>query len=406
MRVDMAELDELNRQLAELELAEAEESRSNNGPVPGENESGALIESRSETATIAPAGADRSFRKLYRLEGVTLDTGGFRSHSEFLDVLFGDRHDPRLKRAMDQTTSTGGGFAVPLAFSQKWFDNALIDEIVRPMCSLWPMDSRTLSIPAWDTANRSSGDLAGFELTFVAEGGTASRQTGKMRQMMLQAWSAYIFGQYSIQLRDNGVDFPAQLDGIITKSLAYGLDKNFLFGSGVARPQGCLSDGNPALIVHSKETGQVADTIVFENLTGMLTRLAPGSHKNAVWLANHGTFGQLMQLSVPVGTGGSHVPALKESNGGWTLFGKKCIFSELLQPLGDQGDIALCDLSQYAVGMRKESSIERTNAVGWLQNMEDFRLSVHFDGQSLWNSVLTPEHGPTMSPFIVLQERA
>lgn len=65
-----------------------------------------------------------------------------------------------------------------------------------------------------------------------------------------------------------------------------------------------------------------------------------------------------------IGTGGVHIPVFKEENGRFTIWGKEVIFTEKCPSLGKMGDLILADLSQYAIGIRKEISLDRSTAPG------------------------------------------
>jgi len=41
--------------------------------------------------------------------------------------------------------------------------------------------------------------------------------------------------------------------------------------------------------------------------------------------------------------------------------------------IGAKGDLILADLSQYAIGMRKEIALDRSNVPGWMEDMTDYR---------------------------------
>jgi len=52
--------------------------------------------------------------------------------------------------------------------------------------------------------------------------------------------------------------------------------------------------------------------------------------------------------------------------------------------IGAKGDLILADLSQYAIGMRKEIALDRSNVPGWMEDMTDYRVIVRVDGQGTW----------------------
>jgi len=59
--------------------------------------------------------------------------------------------------------------------------------------------------------------------------------------------------------------------------------------------------------------------------------------------------------------------------------------------IGAKGDLILADLSQYAIGMRKEIALDRSNVPGWMEDMTDYRVIVRVDGQGTWDKPITPK---------------
>ena len=74
--------------------------------------------------------------------------------------------------------------------------------------------------------------------------------------------------------------------------------------------------------------------------------------------------------------------------------------------LGAEGDLVLTDLSQYALGMRKEITIEQSRHVFFASDATAWRTIVRFDGMHMWASAYTPRNGPTMSWAVTLAIRA
>ena len=175
-------------------------------------------------------------------------------------------------------------------------------------------------------------------------------------------------------------------------------------GTGAGQPLGILNAD--CTVVVSKEGGQNADTIVYENLTNMMARMFPGSFSNSVWVAHITTIPQLLSLSLSVGTGGSAVPVLNESNGTFTMLTRPVLFTEKVPTLGSQGDIGLYDFSQYVVGLRNEMRFDTSIHVHFTTDELLSRIIERHDGMPLWNEALTLADGSTtVSPFVVLGDR-
>lgn len=155
-----------------------------------------------------------------------------------------------------------------------------------------------------------------------------------------------------------------------------------------------------------KETGQAADTIIYENLTKMMSRMFAGSFQNSVWVAHQTCIPQLLTLSLAIGTGGDRIPVMTESNGQFKILTRPVLFTKKTEPLGDKGDILLADFSQYVVGLRSGMTFDTSIHVHFTTDELLSRIIERHDGQPLWDEALTLEDSTTtVSPFVTLAER-
>ena len=352
---------------------------------------------------------DKSYRGLFHNgdKAISLDRGGFENLEEFLQVVSTGRHDPRLRevatRSMIEGDDSLGGFMVPEQWAAFLMDASLEKEIVRPRAKVWPMKSDTLKAPGWSGFDHTSNVYGGFSGTWLAEGGTATRQDAKIRQIKLIAKKLGIYNQASRELIQDGIGYEAQLKDALTSAMAFYLDYAFFQGDGVGKPLGLLND--PALVTVAKESEQTADTVVYNNIIKMLARLHPSAYKNAIFVANQTALPQFMTMYLPIGDAGSAVNAVKEQGGKFTLIGKELLFTEKLPVLGDKGDVMLVDLSKYVVGMRKEVVFEKSLAPGWTEDMVDYWTILRVDGQGSWESAVTPKNGDSLSWCVTLAAR-
>jgi len=397
----------IKEEIAVLEGRKADDGRPLTLEGPGRYDStGVPIDSRTidGEAVKTPMGRDLTFRGMFGYSrGQRLETGGFKDASEFLSAIESGRFDPRLVRAsMGSTVPSEGGFSVPAGFSAEWLDASLPDEVVRNLCRVFPMTENTLAVPGWDGADMSSAAThGGFTMTFMAEGSTATPQTPKMRQIMLNARTGGIYCDASIELVQDGKNFTTNLQTALTKSIGYGLDRFCIAGTGAGQPQGVLNA--PCKIQITKETGQVNDTIQYGNLKKLFARqLNPDK---AVWLFNPSAIPELLEQSVAVGVAGSFVPLLNESSGQFKIFGRPVYFHPAMPALGDADDCAFVDFNFYALGLRQEVAIDISDAPRWLQRERSFRILMRFDGQCTLDKAVTPEKGATLSPVVTLAAR-
>jgi len=186
--------------------------------------------------------------------------------------------------------------------------------------------------------------------------------------------------------------------------MAFEADKGFITGSGAGEPQGFTNAA--AEISVAKETGQAADTLVWENIVKMYSRMLPGSLGSAVWIANINTFPELATMALSVGTGGSAIWLNAGSEGPpMTILGRPVIFTEKCATVGDVNDINFADLSYYLIGDRQAMSVSSSEHVNFASDSTAFRIISRLDGRPWVNSAITPVTGSTLSPFVTLAER-
>ena len=309
-----------------------------------------------------------------------------------------------FRASMKEGTPSAGGFSVPEPLAAQWLDSSIEGEIIRPRATVWPMESATRKVPGWDCSTQTGGSMfGGFAMEFLAEEGTGNKQTGKLRAINLSAKKGAIFVDASNELVEDGLGFDAQLDRAMRSSIGYGLDKYFISGT-AGQPLGILND--PALITVAKEAGQVKDSIIWENISKMFARMYPEGRKRAVWLVNNSAIPQLLSLTIAIGTGGSHIPVMTESSREFKILGRPVIFTSHMPALGDANDICFVDLSQYAIGLRRDVRLEKSIIPGWTQDLMSYRAILRFDGQGTWSGPITPENGDTLSWVVGLAERA
>jgi HK97 family phage major capsid protein len=330
--------------------------------------------------------------------------------TNFFQAVYSGRHHPGLKthfesRAMNEMTSSAGGFLVPTEYAERIHAVALENEIVFPRAMVVPMISDEKRLPALEIGDHSSNLYGGFTASYTAEEGTISEANPKARAMVLTARKLTGFLKLSNELFDDAQgDSINQVIDICGKGLAWYRDQAFLTGVGAGKPLGILNAD--CTVEVSKETDQAADTIVYENLVNMVGRLYPGSFTRSVWVAHPTAVPALLTCSIDIGTGGSLYQVLKESSGQFSIFGRPVVFSEKVSPLGDKGDLMLADFSQYVIGLRYGMRLDFSPHVYFTTDHLSARLIERHDGMPLWDEALTLADGSTtVSPFVVLAAR-
>lgn len=356
-------------------------------------------------------------------------TGGFRDMGEFAAAVAGKgtkwystKHFEKLKAYSDAVTKTAGhmeegdmsqgGYLVPEEFRAQLMMTELERAVVRGRATVIPMQTNRIGIPAVVDNNHNTNYFGGIIPARTAETGhkTATKPQLDRVYLTLHKLTGLVYASDEL-LEDSPMSLVPILNTMFAMAIAFEEDDDYLMGNGVARPLGAFNAGNPCLIAQAIEPGQPINTIVWQNIARMWSRLHPASMRNAIWVANNECFPQLATMSMAVGTGG--VPVWMPANGAadtpfGTLMGRPLILCEKMQALSTQGDIGLADFTQYLMGEKAGGNLKTATSIHLRFDYDEtaFRWVLRYDGQPWWLSALTPKRGVnTLSPFVVLAGR-
>lgn len=344
--------------------------------------------------------------------GARLDSK-FNSTHEYFNAIWhknlgrdADAVRDEIRNAASSYTGADGGFLVPEETRSNLLQLSLESGIVRPRATVIPMNAPTVGLPMVDDTSHVSSLFGGVTTSWETEGDSSTASNPTFAKATLQAHKLKAYTQVPNELLRDGVAFEAFLNASFPRALAYEEDYAFMFGTGVGQPKGFYSSS--AMIEVAKRSGQAADTIVWENVVDMASRLLPESFGNAVWIASIDTMPELNTMALSVGTGGS---AIWNTNGVTgmpaTMLGRPVIFTEKAPKLGDAGDLALVDLRYYLVGDYQTMTAESSPHYKFQEDVTAFKVLTRVDGRAWLNSPLTPRNGgPTLSPFVKLGARA
>ena len=345
------------------------------------------------------------------------DAGGFHGLGDFMATVASGREDRRLRsfpRAAGQGEYSGGegGYLVPHQLTASILGPLFSESGILSRVNLLPMTSNVLTAAGFKTTDTSSGAVGGLELKWEGEGETLDSQTGVLGSIFLRAKKGAILVECSNELLEDSVAASVQLEQIMRNAARFGLERAILTGNGVGRPRGVLND--VGLITIAKESGQAADTVLFENIVNTVSRVHPSVLANSVWVASPSVLPQLLSLAFPIKdasanvVGGSQVPITVEGEpvGMYRLMGLPLLLSETLPALGDKGDLMLVNFGEYLFGMRTDLQIEMSPHLRFNEDKTVFRLRVRCDGQGRWDGPATPLAGNSLSWAVCLAERA
>lgn len=377
---------------------------------------------RPEIRNLGP-GARRSLYNK-RAPGAHAD-GIFEDASEFFRATW--HHSQRLKdwgelapkvaRLHEIQNSYGsevpgdGGFLIPEELRSEILQVALETAVVRPRATIIPMSSLRVPIPMIDDTSHQSSILGGVVGYWTEEAAALTESQASFGRVVLDAKKLTAYAEVPNELLMDAPAFEGFFNGTFPKAISWFEDVAFLVGTGVGEPQGFIN--SQVAISQAIETGQTTQTIVWENIVKMYSRMLPTSLGRGVWIASIDTFPQLATMALSVGTGGGPVwiGNMAGGQGGMdtppiSILGRPLYFTEKTGPLGTTGDINFVDLSYYLIGDRMEMQVSASEHYKFANDKTAYRVVSRVDGRPWLQSPITPRNGgPTLSPVVQLATR-
>ena len=260
-----------------------------------------------------------------------------------------------------------------------------------------------------DEASRAAGSrFGGIRFYRLGEGATIDKSKPTFRRKEIRPYKIAAI----VYLTDELIQDAAALEGHVNRlyplEASYMMENELFNGTGAGESMGILNAA--ATISVAKETGQAANTVVFNNISKMWARMWAPARANAAWFIDQSIEPQLDTMAVPVGTGGVpvYLPAGGLSGSPFSVLkGRPVIPVEYTAALGTVGDICLVDFGEYLGvskgGMRTDSSIH----VQFLTDEMVLRFITRYAAEPTWDKALTPRSGgDTLSPYVTLATRA
>ena len=302
-----------------------------------------------------------------------------------------------------------GGHLVQTDFStdiwQRMTQGNQILGLIPPPLPLNP-GANSIELPGVDETSRANGSRWGGIRGYRVEEGaaiTSSKQTYYRVALKLKKYAALTYAT------DEMLSHVAVMERMLGEGMADELrflaEDDVFEGSGAA---GCHGVTEAAAVISvSKETGQVAATILHDNLKKMWARRHPGFGSNYVWLINQDCEPTLDDLAKVIGTSGVEPNYVSYGpDGVLRIKGRPVITVEYASTLGTIDDIVLVDFNQYVSIME---GIKNAASIHFKFDTDEtsFRSTLRMDGALRWKSALTPFKGTnTQSPVITLATRA
>lgn len=315
-----------------------------------------------------------------------------------------------FKNAYSGNVPSTGGYLVPEEVRADIMTRALEGAIVRPQATVVPMPTSKLRWPINDMTTEVGEVYGGIVMSWLDEGQSFPETEGAFGAVGLVAHKLGGLASVPNELIRHINVLEAWIRANMPNAIKHFEDLAFLKGNGTGRPLGGLNTANPALIAVAKESGQTGNTITWNNVLAMFSRLLPESYGNSEWDITPDAIPEIFSMALPVGTGGT---AVMMGDGGGT---GKLPMSMLGLPIrwtrktpavkGTQGDISLVNWSNYVIGDTKNMQLDTSEHSSFRSDKTDFRILLEVDGAPGMLAPLTPENGgPTLSNYVQLTSR-
>jgi HK97 family phage major capsid protein len=322
--------------------------------------------------------------------------------------------DPRLvlnASGLNVNVPSEGGVLVEPEMAKSVLARTYESSAIASRCTKYPVgpNSNEVSFNYINETSRATGSrMGGVRGYWIPESGTVTASQPSLAKLTIRLKKLAGLLYATEEMMQDTTFLGSFMGDAFAQEFAWLLDMAILSGTGAGEPLGW--NKSAAKVSVSKESGQAASTIVFENIVKMWARMWGRSRSNAVWFINQDVEPQLQTMAYRVGT--SAVPVYLPAGGVSgtpysTLYGRPIVPIEQAETVGTTGDIVLADMSQYQLidkgGIRTDESIH----VSFLTDERAFRFIYRVGGSPMWTSALTPAKGSnTLSPFVVLDTRA
>ena len=325
--------------------------------------------------------------------------------------------DPRLfnisaATGLNETVGSEGAFLIQQDFSNELLEEVFATGVLAAKCRRQPISgtSNSIKINGVDETSRAVTRYGGVKGYWADEADEKTASKPKFRKIELTLKKLIGLCYLTDELMEDVPAIGAFVKDAFIGEFGFLLDDAIYNGIGGGQPLGILNAGS--LVSVPKEGGQVARTVMTENIVNMYARRFASMTNNYVWLYNQNIEPQLFTMSLAVGLGGG--PVVYMPPGGLSdapygrLMGLPAIAIEHAATLGTIGDIVLANLPNGYIlaekgGIKSDISIH----VRFVWDEQVFRFILRIDGQPVRATALTPAKGAEQqSHFIALATRA
>ena len=286
-------------------------------------------------------------------------------------------------KGMNEGVGSDGGFAVQTDFAGMMLESAVKSSPLLQRVSTYNVSGNANRVSWVDIDETDVSDdsvCGGVKAYWAAEAAEveASKPKLKEKELKLEKLMGLCYVTYELDSDSNFIE--QLLRDCFTKAINRALASAVISGDGAGKPVGILTSGG--VVEVSKESGQAADTVVWENITEMYHTAINPDNGNYVWLVHPDAHKQFDSFKVEVGTGGVPVYQPASMTGSVPLLrGIPVIATDHCSKLGDAGDIILADLSDYIMPLKDAIQQDMSMHVEFLSAQNAYRFILRVNGR-------------------------
>lgn len=392
--------DEFNNLKNQIETLEKIENVTNLNVDPVTNTNSTSTRQVSASASI-PAATNRTSSR------GDMKKGGFESAGNFFAAVKkaanGDHHPNFQNNEAFEKNGEDGGFLVPEDFRSEIQRKVEGDESLLARTRQFKTSSNHLVLPTNETA---PWDGNGIQAFWEGEGNTYQKSKAKFGSKTWRLHKLTVLVPVSEELLEDAPALESWVNMMAPEAIMHKVNSAIINGDGAGKPEGILNSG--FTIDVEKESGQLADTIVYQNVIKMEARLVG----QGVWIAHAQVKEQLRQLKDDNGNliymNGGQFPNMSAQPFD-LLLGKPVIYMMgAMQALGDRGDLLLVNFNYYISAVKSSGVKQQVSThVYFDRDLTAFKFSFRVAGQCPYREPITTENGGyEMSGFVALEDRA
>lgn len=349
-------------------------------------------------------------------------TGGFKNIGHFAYDLFksgrdgrGDTSDTLMRwkgmqlnrkspSGMFEQSDPDGGDLIPREFSNQVYQRMVATNEILKQLSPMQLKGNSIDIPALKEDSRVDGSRWGGVLGYWdGEANQYTSSKSRLRKVSLRLHKLTVFTFVTDELM---ADSDVALQNFLLKyaplEINFKINDAVINGNGNGMPLGIMQSNS--LITVGAVSGQGANTIIYQNVQAMYSRVVAGQRGSMVWLYNQDAEAQLSLMYMPTGTAaGVAIFTPNQAGTGFNLKGRPALVMEQCQSVGTAGDLIAFAPDGYVSATKGGIETFMSMHLRFDYDEMAFKWRFRFDGQPYDNVALTPYKGSTtVSSMLVL----